>query len=263
MKPKINVKKAQTAAYMIIGLAIAVSFLLLFTANKNDASKMEAGIEKTKIDDKNIVDFVQFCIDKTAKDAVFYLGFVGGNLRNDAFPKFYTIDSFYRIPYYYYEEKPLILSEDGFKSLILAKYVNENLRKCTNNFKAFENVRIVDSNPNANVELSDNGAIFNVSYPVSINRGFQTKKLDQRYITEVKVRLKGIIEIAQTIVTEESKNDRIIHWDFLTEASNRNYNITAYTENDNTIIYRIIDLENEIDNEPYIFQWANKIKLRK
>ena len=45
--------------------------------------------------------------------------------------------------------------------------------------------------------------------------------------------------------------------------SNRNYNITAYTHDENTIIYRIIDLENEIDDEPYIFQWANKINLAK
>jgi len=58
-------------------------------------------------------------------------------------------------------------------------------------------------------------------------------------------------------------NDRYIHWDYMTDVSNKNYNITTYTEDDSTIIYRIIDLENEIEKEPYIFQFANKIKVNK
>ncbi len=254
-------RSGQIAAYFFIGLIILVTFIALSTAKKEDVSKLDVGIEAVKIDDANLRSFVQLCVDKVAKDAVFYLGFVGGNLKNDVFPQFFYHDSFYKIPYYYYEGNSLILTEDGFKNLILAKYINDNLRKCTNNFRVFQNIRIVDSNVRTNVELSDNEVIFNIKYPVSINRGFQVKNIDPNYITEVKVRLKEILQIAQNIVAEEVKNDRYIHWNYLTDISNRNYNITAYTEDDNTIIYRIIDLENEIDDENYIFQFANKIKV--
>ena len=255
-------KRGQITVYIIIAIIIVISFLILSTAKKQSVSKLDVGIENVRIDDTNLRSFVQFCVDKTAKEAVFYLGFVGGNLKDDIFKKYFHIDSYYRIPYYYYDGTSLILSEDGFKNLVLAKYMNENLRKCTNNFKAFENVRIVDSSARTNVELSYNEAIFNVKYPVSINRVFQINNLNPEYITEVKVRLKEIIQIAQNIVENEVINDRQIHWDYLTDISNKNYNITAYTESNNTIIYRIIDLENKIDNELYIFQFANKIKLK-
>jgi len=38
--------------------------------------------------------------------------------------------------------------------------------------------------------------------------------------------------------------------------------ITAYTEKDSTIVYRIVDLKSEIDDEFYVFQWANRMSLR-
>ena len=255
-------KRGQAAVFIIIGLIMAVSFILLGTANKENTSKLEPETENVRIDDSNIRAFAQFCVDTLAKNAVFYLGFVGGGLKNDVFPQFFHYDRFYRIPYYYYEGNSLILTEEGFKNIVLAKYMNENLRKCTNNFKAFENVRIVDSSARTTVEMSDDEVTFNVKYPVSINRGFQVKNLEPNYKAVVNVRLKEIIQIAQKIVENEVVKDRYIHWDYLTDVSNNNYNITAYTEDDNTIIYRVIDLENEIEKEPYIFQFGNKIKVK-
>jgi len=256
------IKRGQITAYFIIALVVAATFLILGTAKKDNASKLDVGMENVRVDDSNLRAFVESCVNTAAKNAVFYLGFVGGNLKDDIFKQYYPIGTIYKIPYYYYEGASLILTEDGFKNLVLAKYMNDNLRKCTNNFKAFENARIVDSNVKTNVELSGNEAIFNVRYPVSINHGFSVKNLDPDYIAVVRVRLKDILQIAQNIVENEVKNGRHINWDYLTEVSKRNYNITAYTENDNTLVYRIIDLENEIDKEPYVFQWANKIKFK-
>lgn len=256
-------RSAQIAVFFFIGLIILTSLIILSTSYKEDTSKLDVGIEAVQIDDANLRSFIQFCVDTVAKDAVFYLGFVGGNLKNDAFPQFFFVDSFYKVPYYYYEGTSLILTEDGFKNLVLAKYMNDNIRKCTNNFRAFRNARIVDANAKTNVEMSDDEVIFNVRYPVSINRLFSSRNLEPNYIAVVKVRLKELIQIAQNIVQNEVRKDRHIHWDFMTDISSRNYNITAYTEHDNTIIYRIIDLENEMDKEPYIFQFANKIKLKR
>ena len=256
-------KRGQVTFFVAAGILLLGGFILFAIIRDTSTSKLEPEIENVKIDDNNIRNFVQSCVDKTAKDAVFYLGFVGGNLKEDAFPKFYNFDESYRVPYYYHEGKPFILTEQEFNDLVLEKYMNENLKECTNGFKSFKNTRIVDGNPKTTVELSDNEAVFNVVYQVSINRGFKTRNLDSNYVTEVKARLKDIIAIARHIVSDEVENERYIHWDYMTDVSNRNYNITAYTHDQNTIIYRIIDLENKIDDEPYIFQWANKINLAK
>ncbi len=260
---KFNIKSQISMFLIFVLIFVFVIVIAFYFIGHLKEDKAKAAAENAPIYDSNIRNFVQSCVDLTAKNAVFYLGFKGGNLKNDVFGNYFYIDSFYKIPYYYYEGNSFILSEEGFKNIILAKYMNDNLRKCTNNFVAFQNIRIVDANVKTSVELNDDGVIFNIIYPVSINSGFSVHNLDRNYITEVKVRLKDIIAIASHIVADEVENDRYIHWNFLTDVSNRNYNITAYTEDDNTIIYRIIDLENEIDNEQYIFQWANKIKLAK
>ncbi|MBS3105324.1 hypothetical protein J4234_03655 [Candidatus Woesearchaeota archaeon] len=256
-------RRGQVTLFVAAGILLLGGFILFAIIRDTSTSKLEPEIENVRIDDTNIRNFVQSCVDKTSKDAVFYLGFIGGNLKEDAFPNFYNFDTSYRLPYYYHEGKSFILTEQEFNDLVLAKYINENLRECTNGFKSFKNTRIADNNPKTSVELTDNEAAFNIIYPVSINRGFKTRNLDSNYVTEVKARLKDIIAIARHIVADETENDRYIHWDYLTDVSNRNYNITAYTHDENTIIYRIIDLENEIDDEPYIFQWANKINLAK
>lgn len=256
-------KRGQVTFFVAAGILIIGGFILFAIIRDTGTSKLEPEIENVRIDDANLRNFAQSCVDKTAKDAVFYLGFIGGNLKEDAFPYFYNFDTSYRIPYYYHEGQSFILTEQEFKELVLAKYMNEKLRECTNGFKSFKNIRIVDKSPKTNVELSDNEAVFDVEYPVSVNRAFSSRNIDKNYVTEVKARLKDIIAIATHIVADEAENDRYIHWDYLTDVSNRNYNITAYTHDENTIIYRIIDLENEIDDEPYIFQWANKIKFER
>ena len=52
----------------------------------------------------------------------------------------------------------------------------------------------------------------------------------------------------------------LIHWDYLTEVTKKNYNVTAYAELQESIIYRIVDEKYELLGEPYIFQFAVKIR---
>src|SRR3989338_4712755 len=148
-------RRGQVTLFVAAGILLLGGFILFAIIRDTSTSKLETEIENVRIDDTNIRNFVQSCVDKAAKDAVFYLGFIGGNLKEDAFPNFYSFDTSYRIPYYYYEGRPFILTEQEFNELVLAKYMNENLRKCTNGFRAFQNTRIVDSNPKTIVELSD------------------------------------------------------------------------------------------------------------
>jgi len=255
-------KRGQVAVFIILALLIIIIVMFLIYLRQSTGKDPVTEIKEGQIDDSNLRKFVQSCVDSTSKKAVFYLGFVGGNLQEDVFENFYNVMEDYKIPYYYFDKRSYILDEEGFKTKILAQYMKENLQKCTAEFKDFKYLKVTEKNPEINVVLGENEVIFNVKYPIKIDRGFLGTNLESSYQSKVPARLKEIISIAQEIVKREVENERYIHWDYMNEATSRGYNITAYTEKDSTIVYRIVDLKSEIDDEFYVFQWANRMSLR-
>ena len=242
---------------------IGIAFFFIVQIGKEDfESTPSVDIERVlTFDDLNIRNFVESCVEVTGKEALFYLGFVGGRLEPDPFELYFSFDENYKVPYFYFENKnniPVPYDEEFWENL-LDEYVNKNLELCINNFESFSGVQIDHGQTISDTAFTDDTVIFNVNFPVIITRNSQANNLDPKYTNTFEVRLRDILQTTTTIVEKEVKNDKYIHWDFLTQVSENNYNITAYTGDDNTIIYRIIDLENKIDDEVYVFQWANKI----
>ena len=259
-------KRGQLTIFFIMVFIILIAVVFIFSLNKETGSSTSLEVQKElSIDDINVRNFAENCVEKTGKEALFYLGFVGGRLNPDAFKNYYSYDENLKVPYFYFdgESKIPLPYDEKYWAGLLDKYVNDNLQKCTNNFGSFEGMKIEQGKTAAKTKFTDDGIIFNVNFPVSIIRDFKKNDLEPDYIYGVKVRLRDILKIISVIVEQEANNDKYIHWDYLTEITDKDYNITAYTENDNTIVYRIIDLKNKIDDEYYYFQWANKIKTLK
>src|SRR3989338_6538291 len=59
--------QANLTIFILIGALIIASFLILTTAKKETAPKLETEMEKVQIDDSNVRAFVQSCVDTTAK----------------------------------------------------------------------------------------------------------------------------------------------------------------------------------------------------
>jgi len=215
----------------------------------------------------NINTFVQTCVDNTAKYALFYLGFIGGDITPDPFSEksatpYFIYDQYYKIPYFYSEGLRLIPGKNNVKPFfidILETYVNQQLKSCTKKFVSFPNVEVKEEGVKTRIALTDSEAVFNVNYPVYASIAGERKLLGPDYMSRIPVRLDEILGISEAIVTRLEVDDRIIHWDFLTEVSRRDYNITAYTEMEKTLVYRIVDENNDLFNEPYIFQFAVKV----
>ncbi len=263
-------KKGQISFYYILGILLLFSIVLLYFSGgikfgtlktKGEAVTTESAPGFTAIH-----KLIETCIDQTAKLAVFYLGFLGGDVSPDPwttqFPQepYFVYDKDYRIPYYIYEEKPLMLSDEQIKHDILARYMDTKLQKCTNKFKALPLFAVREEAPSTTVDLSDEEVIFSVHYPVHATKGDTKENIGPDYVTRVRVRLKEILSIGRTITRFAAENDRIIHWDYMTDVTKLYYNMTAYTERDKTLLYRIIDLNNTIDNEPYKYQFGVKVQ---
>jgi len=257
-------KKSQITVFIILLFVIGIAFSFVVLVGKETAkSESSTSVKKTlSVDDADVRNFVESCVSVTAKQALFYLGFVGGRLEPDAFVTYFSIDEKYKIPYFYVEGNnniPVPYEEEYWENL-LDQYIELNFESCISNFSSFKGYTIEYGESISNTEFTDREVVFNVDFPVTIIRDFQEVNLDPRYIDGINVRLRDILNFITTIVEKEVKNDKYIHWDYLTKISDIDYDITAYTEDDNTIIYRIIDLENKIDDEPYVFQFANKIE---
>jgi len=257
-------KRGQISIFIIFLFVLGISvFFIVFLGKEEVGSSVKTDVEKElSVDDHNVRNFVENCVTKTSKEALFYLGFVGGNLKPDPFEIYYNFDDSLKVPYFYIEGNnniPVPYKERYWTNLI-DRYINNNLDVCIDNFESFEGTKIDFGRAVSGTEFTGSSVIFNVNFPVTINRDFKVVNLEPKYIDEINVRLRDILEFTTIIVEKEVKDDKYIHWDFLTQIGADNYNITAYTEEDNTIIYRIIDLTNKIDDEVYVFQFANKIE---
>ena len=260
-------KRGQFAVFTIMIIIIIVGFLVYLSLGKEDV-KSQAIPEKEKVfltDDNNIRNFAESCVEQTSKHALFYLGFVGGNIIPDSFDKYFSYDNYFKVPYFYFEgeNKIPVPYDENYWETLLEKYVDLNLKNCINDFGSFKGIQITHGNTKSNVQFTDQEVIFNVEFPVTVTRNSQENSIAPKYIKRISLRLRDILGIVSTIVEQEVENDLYIHWDYLTDMTQKNYNITAFTETDNTIIYKIVDLQDKIDDEFYVFQFANKIKTVK
>jgi|TARA_B100001964_G_scaffold196368_1_gene220887 hypothetical protein len=257
-------KRGQFTVFAIMIVIIIASFLFYLSLGTQD-DKSEAVPEKKKVfltDDDNIRNFAENCVEQTSKHALFYLGFVGGNIVPDSFDDYFSYDGSFKIPYFYVEgenEIPVPYDEEYWENL-LEKYIDLNLKTCINDFEVFKGIKITHGETKSDIRLTDEEVIFNVEFPVTVTRNSMENSIAPQYIKRISLRLRDILGIVSTIVEQEVENDLYIHWDYLTDMTSNNYNITAFTERDNTIIYKIVDLEDKIDDEFYVFQFANKIK---
>ncbi|MBI4441004.1 hypothetical protein HY639_02445 [Candidatus Woesearchaeota archaeon] len=261
-------QKGQVSFFFILGILLLLSISLLYFLG---------GIKYTELRTKGhavttetapgflaVHKLIETCVDQTAKLAVFYLGFIGGDVSPDPWilqspSAYFSYDQYYRIPYYVYEGRALMLSDEEIKRDILARYMNTKLPKCTNGFVTLPMFRVVEELPSTDVTLTDEEVLFSVTYPVQAFKGDTKENIGPQYVAHVRVRLLDILSIARAITLFAAEDDRLIRWDFMTDVTTRHYNITAYTERDKTLIYRIIDLNNTIDNEPYKYQFGVRV----
>ncbi len=255
-------KRGQATIYIVvIAVLVLAVFIMMYFQGEVKGSFRGATEKELTIEDRNVAAYIQSCLDLTAKNGLFFLGFVGGRLNPDPFGLYYHYDESYKVAYFYIEGKNNIPVpyQEAYWTGLLDRYMKNYFEGCIGNFQSFP-ISVVKGKFSSKTSFTDESVIFNIQYPVTINRDGKKVELDPKYTATVPVRLREMLFVASTIVEKEVSNDQFIHWDYLTQVTQKQYNITAYTEEEDTIVYRMIDLRNKIDNEPYIMQFANKVR---
>ena len=86
-------KKGQITFFIFLGILILFSLWILTSEKGGDYFGNDPIVQA-------VTAFTQGCHDQASREAVFYLGLVGG--RPMQWPSYFVYDEFYKIPHYYY-----------------------------------------------------------------------------------------------------------------------------------------------------------------
>lgn len=257
------IKKSQVSTFIIVGfvilLVLIVSSFFLWRQTQSQLNDIKKAV--LPLDVSNVNLFVTHCLDRTSQEALFFYGISAGNIHKFKHEYDMNMSYPYNIPYYYYRGENNMVTKEDVQN-ILENYVDVNLYKCIDDFRAL-NWIYVDydfKDIKTKVKIDDFDVTFNMNWPLLLKQGDLETELTNFDFT-IPLRMTDYLNFTKQIVDYSMKDDSFIRWDYLTDLT-RNYsiNITAHAGGQDTIIYKIVDEEYKVFNEPYVFQFATKVR---
>jgi len=238
-------KKGQITLFIIIGLLIVLSVSLVFyvkTRTAKEREEVEHIIKEVPLEVKPIKEFVENCIKDIATEGLKKIGMNGGYIsldrkytfrdirvdKDNVNPTEYDAFSFSKgnyLPYWWYmksDNKCLDsygechVSSANIPSLSeieeqLNVYINENLKKCLNDFKDFKKQGFVfeglDSEVSTKTTISDKDVMFDVKYEFSVKKNEQRYQLKD-FSRRIDLRFKDIYNLALLIMLYEKDTQK-------------------------------------------------------
>ncbi|MCX6707840.1 MAG: hypothetical protein NT001_06945 [Candidatus Woesearchaeota archaeon] len=203
-------KRGQLTVFIIIGL-LMLAFLGIFLYMRQ--TKTSPATTETEVIPENLVpirQYVESCMQKTAKDAVVLLGMQAGYIympdRIAYDPSSYILIGGVKVPYWYYQGNSRVPSIDGMQSDI-NQYIEENLRPCVSNFMPFSNQFDINEDGNITVDsrIVEGKVTVSMRYPLSVKaRGEESSNKITIYNAEMDVGLKNAYELSKEIFAAEN-----------------------------------------------------------
>lgn len=242
-------KRGQITIFAIIGIILILSVLLFVFLRPKANPDIEVK------DPTNVRQFIESCLTQSANQALFYQGYIGGDV--SLYSDFYIYDSFYRIPYVYYEGGNKFLDADKIE-VMLEQSVEKNFPICIDNFNSIKDAEVTDKPAKADVKITRHGVIFELNYIAKVFQNEATTTIGPDFSKEIDVNLLDMISISEIITEKALLDDSIIDWEYIS-TKNEKYNMTAFKAPDNNIIYRIIDTK-DIFARLFTYQFAVKAR---
>ena len=236
-------KKSQISPFIIIAVIILAVIIVYFGLKPDVSNKISPEIFP-------LFNFVENCVQKVAADSIYNIGETGGYF----FAPNLSIDG---ITYYFYEKENYMPSKEKIEDE-LNKYINNMLFFCTKNFEDFKDYEVKQEEIAAKTIIEDEKVVFNIDYQISAKRG-EDSYLIEGFELEVPVRLGVIYKVVSEIMKEQMEEKEAICISCIGELAEENdlfVDLRDY-END-TIIFYVIDRNSEINEEVYVFNFANR-----
>ena len=142
-----------------------------------------------------VQSYVENCLDKTARQALIYIGNNGGYYD---LPESY--DPEFSLPYYFYENKSNLISKQELETQ-LAKYVDNEINFCLENFIYFEKQGyfVKSSESIIAVKINPNHVKFKLSLPLKISQDVTITELSN-FEVKIPSRLEAIYSFTEQFI---------------------------------------------------------------
>ncbi len=230
---------------------------------QDEADTLELSLNADKVKSE-----VNWCIDRTAKDAVITLGYYGG--KDDLVGPFFDEEVFDANYLYYLGDTQTSSIED--MEVILSGMMTEQLPKC---FEKFEDLKKINVNEevvnfgliaesfqlekgevNSSVVINDGAVNFNINWPIKINFKDKVKEIDQFPNTRLDIELNRMGLFLEEFMERMKMNPQFVDMFYLLE---QNYSIHTSVFNNDTYVFLFEDENSIVDYEPLTFLFSVKV----
>ncbi len=243
-------KKGQVTIFIIIAILIIVMVFLFFIFKSSKNTQGDFFI--SDLQSNSITQSVYSCIELTAIDGIRLVGIQGGYISP---PENSLNTNLSNIAYGYYKGKKTLPSLREIENEI-GSYLELALPVCFDE-NMFEDLDIIPQNVDAEVKINSNSVLFLIDYPISISKDSSKSLLKEEYRIEVPIRLGEIHGKADEIIKKVGEDPSYID---LTYLNGLDYDITILPYEKDILIYSITDENSQIDDVPYTFMFANKLR---
>lgn len=204
-------KRGQITVFIIIGLIILLTYLLLAHYKKESIEEVEM-IQPELIP---VQDYVKTCTKNLARDAIDIVGINGGYIyfpawiqnNPNSYLKLSPVDEL-KNPYWWYDGREAIPPLD-FISKEISDYVEEGMQDCIDNFSVFHNQYDVIELEKFDVitEIGEDDITVKTIYPIDVRDKFnKTLAKLQKFPVTIPIRLKKVHRLAEKIMERENKD---------------------------------------------------------
>lgn len=239
-------QRGQITIFIILAIILFGVILIFFSSREG----LIQDILTPEINSINL--FVQDCVEKEGLEVIYNVGQNGGYY----FPTELSTES--GIPYYFIEKtgenhmpsKTNIENEISF-------YLERKLFFCTKNFINFPEFEIILGEPKFETEIKETEVILDVNYPLSIRKGNSTSIIENFRI-ELPIRLGIIYDSIYEIIQKQLTHEGICLSCIYDISIKNDFYVNLIDHDEKTVAFFITDENSKINNEPFVFIFANE-----
>jgi len=242
-------KRGQITVFIVVAIVIVLGLLIYFSIRGGLIDRVNVSPEI-----RPIYNFVDTCLEEVAEDSIYHIGDNGGYF---LYPE---RSNEVGIPYYFDRGENLIISKEEVQEE-LGEYVNEMMFFCLENFARFGDYEVDAGKIDTNVRIIERKVIFNVNYPLAIKKG-ESNFLLENFNKEIPSRLNTVYEVARLITLEQMLDEQNVCINCIGDFAFENKVFVSMNDyEEDVIVFSIIDREIEINDEEYVYYFANRYDL--
>lgn len=141
----------------------------------------------------------------------------------------------------------------------ISSYVDNSLIFCLNNFETFANLNISSGEIRTQTKINDDGILFNVDFPITIQKGEAKNIIKDFKHIKVLGNLELVYDSVEKIILSQMSNENICV-SCISEIASENELIINLENTDEGLLFEVRDENFYLKGVPLIFKFANKYK---